>query len=89
MAVRLHRAEGTPDPVEVDAQVSETGLYLEPVLNLVPEIQNSASFPPHTIISVPVQTALWELRADGTPAPVEVGSHELVVGLYRPPVLLA
>jgi hypothetical protein len=37
------------------------------------------------IISVPVQTATWRCRPLGAPV-IEVGSHESVAGVYRPPV---
>jgi hypothetical protein len=44
------------------------------------------AYPPQTIISVPVQTAVWELLPDGAPAPVEVCLQLSVAGSYRPPV---
>ena len=42
--------------------------------------------PPHTIISVPVQTAVWPSRASGA-LTVLVAVQVSVVGLYLPPVL--
>jgi hypothetical protein len=38
-------------------------------------------FPPQTIISAPVQTAVWAVRADGTVAPVDVATQLSLVGL--------
>jgi hypothetical protein len=43
--------------------------------------------PPHTIIWDPDQIALWAARASGTFAPMEVGVHVLLAGLYRAPSL--
>jgi hypothetical protein len=54
------------------------GLYFPPVFITTNE------YPPHTIISVPVQTALCALRAEGA---VAVGVQLSVFGLYLPPVL--
>ncbi len=42
--------------------------------------------PPHTIISLPVHTAVWLSRIGGTPLPTDVAVHAPVVGLYLPPV---
>jgi len=42
------------------------GSYRPPVFSAVP------SNPPHAILTVPVHTAVWERRAAGTFAPVEV-----------------
>ena len=58
------------------------GLYLPPVLNRSP----TALLPPHTIISAPVQIAVWPNRAEG--ALVRLVAVQLsVLGLYLPPVL--
>jgi len=65
--------------VLVAAQSSVIGLYLLPVF-ITP---NSNEYPPQTIISVPVQTAVWALRAEGA---VAVGVQLSVLGLYFPPV---
>src|ERR1041384_6778881 len=43
--------------------------------------------PPHTIISLPVDTAVKKCRPSGTFAPVLVGLQKSPAGLYRPPVL--
>jgi hypothetical protein len=61
-------------------QLSVVGLYLLPVFKklLLP-------YPPQTIISLPVQTAVWNARAAG--APVVLMAVQLpVLGLYLPPV---
>ena len=58
------------------------GLYLPPVF----KSWNKSSFnPPQTIISLPVQTAVWFSRASGTLF-VLVGVQVSVLGLYLPPV---
>src|SRR5439155_15406306 len=44
------------------------------------------SYPPQTIMSLPVHTAVWKCRAVGALATLVV-SHVFVLGLYRPPVL--
>ena len=44
--------------------------------------------PPHTIISLPVNTAVWNHRASGAFV-VPVGVQVSVTGLYCPPVLNA
>jgi hypothetical protein len=67
--------------VLVAAQLSVLGLYLPPVLN-------PSEPPPHTIISLPVQTAVCPIRADGA-LMVLVAPQLLVLGLYLPPVLIA
>src|SRR6266480_1572204 len=54
--------------------------YLPPVLNTLLPLP-----PPQTIISLPVQTAVWLTRPEGAPA-VVVALHVSVLGLYRPPV---
>ena len=64
----------------VAIQVSVLGLYLPPVLTgVVPFV------PPQTIISLPVQTAVWSSRAEGALV-VLVAVQLLVLGLYLPPV---
>ena len=45
--------------------------------------------PPQTTMYAPVQTAVWFVRAAGTPGPVEVGVQVLVAGAYLPPVSVA
>src|ERR1043166_6170050 len=56
------------------------GLYLPPVFKLfVP------SNPPHTIILLPVHTAVWPFRAAGALV-VLVAIQLSVLGLYLPPV---
>ena len=65
----------------VAVQVFVLGLYRPPVFKsplLVPT-------PPQTIISVPVQTAVWSVRASGALV-VLVAVQESVLGLYLPPV---
>jgi hypothetical protein len=63
----------------VAVQLSVLGLYLPPVFReLVP------LFPPHTIISLPVHTAV-ERRAVGALL-VLVAVQLSVLGLYLPPV---
>ena len=63
-------------PMLVAIQVSVEGLYLPPVWK---------TSIPHTIISVPVQTALCPLRPDGA-LTVAVGVQLSVFGLYLLPV---
>jgi len=67
--------------VLVAVQVFVLGLYLPPVFKtpLVP-------IPPQTIISLPVQTAVWTHRASGALV-VLVAVQVFVLGLYLPPVL--
>jgi hypothetical protein len=65
----------------VAVQVSVDGLYFAPVLVAI-------SAPPHTIISLSVQTAVWRSRAVG--ALVVLSAVQLSVeGLYLPPVFKA
>src|SRR6266436_3072202 len=66
--------------VLVAVQVFVLGLYLPPVFKtpLVP-------IPPQTIISLPVQTAVWTHRATGALV-VLVAVQVFVLGLYLPPV---
>jgi hypothetical protein len=66
--------------VLVAVQLSVLGLYRPPVLNaLLPT-------PPHTIISLPVHTAVWASRPVGALV-VLVAVQLSVLGLYLPPVL--
>jgi hypothetical protein len=55
------------------------GLYLPPVLKLLPLV------PPQTIISLPVQTAVWPIRAEGALL-VFVALQLSVLGSYLPPL---
>jgi hypothetical protein len=48
-------------------------------------VRSPGSSPPHTIISVPVQVAVWATRRLGEPV-VLVAVQLLVSGLYLPPV---
>jgi hypothetical protein len=59
--------------LDIDAQ------YLPPVFS-----STLAPKPPQTIISLPVQTAVWLFRAEG--AIVVVGVQLSMPGLYLPPV---
>ena len=63
----------------VETQLFVAGLYLPPVLS------GSPKPPPQTIISLPVHTAVWPLRASGAFV-VLVGVQLLAIGLYLPPV---
>jgi hypothetical protein len=63
--------------VLVAVQLFVLGLYLPPVL--------PPPNPPHTIISLRVQTAVWRYRAVGALA-VLVAVQLSVLGLYLPPV---
>jgi hypothetical protein len=67
-------------PVEVAVHLSDDGAYRPPVSRL------ESPCPPQTIISVPVQTAVWNMRADGHLPTVEVAVHVSDDGVYRPPV---
>ena len=51
------RGSGTPEPPVPD-QLSEMGSYWPPLLNKKRWLYMSVQLPPHTIISVPVQTAV-------------------------------
>ena len=64
----------------VAIHVSVLGLYRPPVL-----AEWRPSPPPQTIISLPVQTAVWSSRAEGALV-VLVAVQLLVLGLYLPPV---
>ena len=50
-------------------------------------LNKEAPSPPHTIIRLPLQTAAWPRRAEGTPLML-VGDQLSVVGLYLPPVFV-
>src|SRR6478609_5124573 len=66
----------------VVVQLLVLGLYLPPVFKELPLV------PPQTIISLPLQTAVWKFRA--TDAVVVLVAVQLsVLGLYRPPVFKA
>jgi hypothetical protein len=68
--------------VLVDVQLSVLGLYLPPVFK-----KNWLSLPPHTIISLPVQTAVCKYRAVGVSGKMVLVDVQLsVLGLYLPPV---
>ena len=62
-------------------QLSVPGLYLPPVLRALPNLK-----PPQTIISLSVQTAVWETRPTGALV-VLVAIQLSVLGLYLPPVI--
>jgi hypothetical protein len=66
--------------VLVATQPSMLGLYLPPVLKYVGDAS-----PPHTIISLPVQTPVCESRASGALV-VLVVIQLSVPGEYLPPV---
>ena len=68
--------------VEIADHELVTGLYRAPVLVAL----QVETFPPHTIISDPVQMAVWLFRADGADV-VVVAIHESASGSYRLPVL--
>ncbi len=68
--------------VVVGIQLSVTGLYLPPLLKNTPPL---SAFPPQTIISLPIHTAVCPSRPAG--APVVLMAVQLsVLGLYLPPV---
>jgi hypothetical protein len=67
--------------VVVAVQLSVMGLYFPPVLRKLIML----SYPPQTIISLPLQTAVCSNRASGALA-VLVAVQLFVLGLYRPPV---
>jgi hypothetical protein len=83
-AVCSSRADGAPVSV-VAAQVSEAGSYRPPLL-IWQECSSSRPQPPHTIISVPVHTAVCCLRGNGAFVPLVV-RHVSVAGSYRDPEL--
>ena len=84
-------ARGVGDDVAVDVAVAlgvgvgvapDRAQYLPPVLRGLPAL----SRPPQTIISLPVQTAVWSCRALG--ALVALVAVQLsALGSYLPPVL--
>jgi hypothetical protein len=67
----------------VAVQLFVLGLYLPPVFKYwkVP----SKKYPPHTIISLPVQTAVGKPRGVGALV-LLVATQLFVIGLYLPPV---
>ena len=67
--------------VLVAVQVSVLGLYLPPVFKAPLVLLD----PPQTIISLPVQTAVWKSRSLGALV-VLVAVQLSVLGLYLPPV---
>ena len=67
----------------VGVQLLLLGSYLPPVFKS--PLNGKPPVPPHTIISVPVHTAVCELRASGT-LMVPVLVQLFVPGLYLPPV---
>ena len=64
----------------VAIQLSVLGLYFPPVFN-----REFSASPPQIIISLPLQTAVWELRAAGALA-VLVAVQLSVAGEYLPPL---
>ena len=68
--------------VLVAVQVFVPGLYLPPVFRGIPLL------PPHTIISLPVQTAVWSSRPSGALV-VLVAIQVSVPELYLPPVFIS
>jgi hypothetical protein len=75
------RADGA-FAIEVDAQLSAAGSYRPPVLRYQGA---EVLVPPHTIISLPVQTAACPYRASGAFVE-EIGAQLSDTGSYRPPV---
>ena len=76
-------AVGVGDAVGVAVGVGggpDCAQYLPPLLKKMPTFS-----PPQTIISLPVQTAVWEFRAAGA-SEMLVALQTFVLGLYRPPV---
>src|SRR5204862_122780 len=65
--------------VLVAVQLSVPGLYVPPLFNTGP------LYPPQTIISLPVQTAVCPPRPSGAVV-VLVAAQLSVLGLYLPPV---
>jgi hypothetical protein len=68
--------------VLVAVQLSVLGLYLPPVTGSGVNIEPSV--PPHTIISLPLQTAVCALRGKGALV-VLMAVQLLELGLYFPP----
>jgi hypothetical protein len=83
MRAPVHTAEwnlrfaGTPDAVDVGVHESVSGSYLPPVFIAV---TGMVELPPHTIISVPVQTAVCPERGTGVLASIVIGVHVSVIG---------
>ncbi len=67
--------------VDTADQMSVAGSYLPPSLRRTSDV----SEPDQTIISVPLQTAVWFFLAEGHGADSDVGVQESAAGLYRPP----
>jgi hypothetical protein len=67
----------------VAVQLPVAGLYAPPVFK---PLKKTSSIPLQMIISVPVQTAVCPIRADGAPF-VPVLVQLSVLGLYFPPML--
>ena len=65
-------------------QLLVLGLYLPPVF----KYEVWSLYPPQTIISLPVHTALCHFRADGA-LEVLVATQLSVLGLYLPPVFIS
>ncbi len=68
--------------VLVTVQLFVPGLYFAPVSRSVLYV---VSYPPQTIISLPVHTAVWDSRSSGALI-VFVAVQLSVIGLYLPPV---
>lgn len=66
----------------VGVQLSVPGSYLPPVLRVL----YGVLYPPHTIISLLVQTAVCQTRTSGALV-ILVEVHVSVFGLYLPPLL--
>src|SRR6266403_579644 len=81
-AVCQYRSEGALVML-VAVQLSVLGLYFPPSLKTV--MKGGSSFnPPHTIISLPLQTAVCALRGEGALV-VLMAVQLLELGLYFPP----
>ena len=76
-AVCESRGDGVFWPTFVAVQLFAEGSYRPPVLSRMRPLP----VPPQTIISLPVQTAVWSPRAAGTFVPVLVAVHESLTGL--------
>ena len=74
-------AVGAKVGVGVGDEPGAAAQYLPPVFRTL-----LLSYPPQTIISLPVQTAVWDARAAGAFA-VLVAIQLSVLGLYLAPVL--
>src|SRR5439155_26745941 len=82
-AVWPYRGSGAPT-VEVGCQVSVSGSYRPPESR---GVGPPPTWPPQTIIRVPVQIAECEVRPVGA-LTVETASHESWIGSYSPPVFV-